>query len=721
MSEVFHFFASTAKGISSILLDELRALALPSLKESPTGVSFSGTLADGYRACLWSRTASRILLALDNFYAPDPTALYTGIKAIDWSQHMTTQQTFAVDFSLSNSNITHSHFAALKVKDAIVDQFREACGERPSIELQQPAIRINVYLNRDQAHVSLDLSGDSLHRRGYRQSGMEAPLKENLAAALLLRAHWPDIAKEGGALIDPMCGSGTLAIEAALMAGDIAPGLGREYYGFLAWQGHDEDYWQTLLCEARARRDQGSARIPPIYGFDANKRAIEAARDNAAGAGLTHNIFFAQGQLTALTSPEKLTPGLVIANPPYGERLGKEQNLPELYGVLGDKLKQHFKGWQAAIFTGNPELGKHMGLRAKRLYKLYNGTLECKLLLFNVTDEFFIDRHDKPFGSKPLAIDAGTEMFINRLRKNLTNLGKWARREQIDCYRLYDADLPEYALAIDLYRGDKLWLHVQEYAAPDSVDIHKAGTRLQQALAVIPDVLGIPAEQMFFKVRKKQKGKAQYEKQDNTGNYYQVPEHGYTFWVNFSAYLDTGLFLDHRLTRALIGQLANNTRFLNLFAYTGSATVYAAKGGAKTTTTVDMSRTYIEWAEKNLRSNGIRGKQHELIQANCLTWLEQQPGKQQYDLIFLDPPTYSSSKRMDQTFDVQRDHVMLLENTLKLLAPGGTLIFSNNKRKFKMQLAERQDIRVENITSKTIPRDFARNTKIHNCWRITKT
>lgn len=715
------FFAPTAKGMASLLIDELRELGIEQLKEAPAGVAFTGSLDQAYRACLWSRIANRVLLKLKDFHAPTPEALYAGIQEINWAEHMDVQQTLAVDFTTIRSKINHSHFGALKVKDAVVDQFREACGERPSVEREHPDLRINLFLDRDQAHVSLDLSGDSLHRRGYRVEAMGAPLKENLAASILLRGRWPEVASAGGALVDPMCGSGTLLIEGAMMAGDIAPGLGRDYYGFLGWKGHDDASWQALLKEAEQRKVVGLENMPVIHGYDSGHKAMTAARDNVESAGLDEYIVIARRTLEELKCPAACTTGLVVANPPYGERLGDMDKLPTLYGQLGDTFKQEFKGWKAAVFTGNPELGKHMGLKAKKMYKLFNGNIECKLLQFDVEEQWFIDRQSKPYIPGEVRLDAGAEMFKNRLCKNLKTMRKWAKKEGIDCYRLYDADMPEYALAIDIYQGEERWVHVQEYAAPDTVDAKKAESRLQQALAVIPDVLDIPKENLFFKIRKKQKGKEQYEKQEEVGEFYEVKENGCQFWVNFSYYLDSGLFLDHRITRAMLGELAKGKSFLNLFAYTGSATVYAAKAGATSTTTVDMSYSYLDWAESNMELNGFKkGPQHEFIQANCLKWLDEQAGQRQFDLIFLDPPTFSTSKRMEGTFDVQRDHVALLFSTLKLLAPGGTLIFSNNKRKFKMELPHLDGLTVDDISKQTIPKDFERNARIHNCWKITK-
>ena len=708
-----NFFATAPKGIEPLLADELRALGAFEVLEARSGVAFSGPLEIAYRACLWSRLASRVLLPLATFPATSPEELYAGVRAIDWSEHLSTASTLVVDASVSGSKITHSHYAALKVKDAVVDQFRDRTGDRPSVDAERPDLRINLYLLRDTATLSLDLSGDSLHRRGYRDEGVLAPLKENLAAAILIRAGWPEIAARGGALVDPMCGSGTLLLEGAYMAGDIAPGLLRPHYGFLRWRGHDAALWQRLIDEAQGRRAAGLARIPTIVGYDADHKAIRAAWANIEQAGLREHIHVERREVAALVAPSgESAAGLLVVNPPYGERLGEVEALKEVYGTLGDRLKEQFVGWKAAIFTGNVELGKKLGLRAKKMHTLYNGALECKLLHIEVQPENFVDRHRAP---AKVALSEGATSFANRLRKNLKTFGKWAKQEGISCYRLYDGDIPEYAVAVDLYDG---WVQVQEYQAPKEIDERKAAQRLREVMAVLPEVLEVPGERIFLKIRKQQKGREQYGKFGEQGQFIEVREGAARLLVNLSDYLDTGLFLDHRPTRLLLGELAAGKRFLNLFAYSGAASVHAALGGATSTLTVDMSQTYLDWAKKNLALNGFSGGNHRLERADCLEWLGRAKGE--FDLIFLDPPTFSNSKRMEGTFDVQRDHVELLRKTAALLAKDGTLIFSNNNRKFKMDAEALPELLIEDITRKTIPKDFERNPRIHNCWRIRK-
>jgi 23S rRNA (guanine2445-N2)-methyltransferase / 23S rRNA (guanine2069-N7)-methyltransferase len=722
MTDHARFFATVPKGIESLLAEELRRLGAAEVKETRAGVGFDGELGVAYRACLWSRLANRILLPVARFAAATPEALYDGMRTIDWSEHIAADASLAVDFTASQSAITHTHYGALKAKDAVVDQFRERCGRRPNVERARPALRINVYLYRDQATMSIDLSGESLHRRGYRGEAAAAPMKENLAAAVLLRADWPAVAAAGGPLIDPLCGSGTLLIEGALMAADIAPGLQRDYFGFLGWRGHDAALWQHLREEAAARRTAGLTALSPIIGYDADRRAVHAAGDNIARAGLSAYVHVERRDLAAVAPPADRTrrPGLLVTNPPYGERLGEAAELQYLYAHLGERLRTGFAGWRAAVFTGNPELGKRMGLRAQKRYTLFNGAIECKLLCFEVRPEWFVTPRGAASPSDDAAVlTPGAGMFANRLRKNLKHLSKWAKREGISCYRLYDADMPEYAVAVDLYQGERLWAHVQEYEAPRDVDPSKAAVRLQEALAAVPAVLEIPAAQMFFKVRRRQRGKAQYEKLAEERQFHEVGEGGLRFLVNLGDYLDTGLFLDHRLTRARVRALARGRHFLNLFAYTGTATVYAAAGGAASTTSLDLSRTYIEWARKNLALNGYSEARHRCMQADCLSWLkEAAKEKKRYGLIFLDPPSFSNSARMEASFDVQRDHAALIRDAVRLLSPEGVLIFSNNLRSFKLDQEALSDLAIEDITRDTIPEDFARNPRIHRCWTI---
>jgi 23S rRNA (guanine2445-N2)-methyltransferase / 23S rRNA (guanine2069-N7)-methyltransferase len=713
------FFASCPPGVADLTAAELRDCGATQTREFKLGVQFEGTLETAYRACLWSRTASRVLLPLATFPAATPEALYEGVAAIDWRDHIAPSGTLAIDFGGASSGITHTHFGALKTKDAIVDQLRERTGARPSVQLDQPDVRIDVRLDRERATLSLDLSGDSLHRRAYRARGVAAPLKENLAAAVLLRCGWPAISREGE-LIDPMCGSGTLVIEAALMALHIAPGSLRSYFGFIGWRGHDRALWQRLIDEARALREEHAARRITLRGYDSDPAAVRAANENAERARLRNYVHTERRELAQLTRESKASTGLLVTNPPYGERIGDQQKLQALYETLGQKLREHFEGWKAGVLTGNPPLAKAIGINARRTHTLFNGRIECRLLRFEVTPGDYYTRE------KPTTVDEaeirqrpGAQMFANRLRKNLKTALALAQRDRVDCFRVYDADMPEYAFAIDLY-GDgegQRWAVVQEYAAPKTVQPQAARQRRQEALAVIPQVLELDPQRIHVRERRQQKDGAQYEKVGHERSFEIVREQPYRFAVNFTDYLDSGLFLDHRLTRRYLGEQARGRRFLNLFAYTGTATVYAAGGGAVASTTVDMSRTYVDWAKRNLALNELAGPQHGFVQEDCIVWLAQQQDKaRRWDLIFIDPPTHSRSKRMSEDFDVQRDHVRLLQQAATLLAPGGMIVFSNNYTRFKLDREALAAFAIEDHTRSTVPWDFQRNPRIHSCF-----
>jgi 23S rRNA (guanine2445-N2)-methyltransferase / 23S rRNA (guanine2069-N7)-methyltransferase len=712
-------FVSCPPGVADLTAAELRSCGAVDVSEFKLGVQAEGTLEVAYRACLWSRTASRVLLPLGSFPAATQEQLYEGVSAIDWQQHVNPKGTLAIDFGGASSGITHTHFGALKTKDAIVDQFRARTGERPSVELEQPDVRIDVRLDRDRATVSLDLSGESLHRRAYRARGVAAPLKENLAAAMLLRSGWPAIAEQGGELIDPMCGSGTLLIEAALMALDIAPGSMRSHFGFIGWLGHDRALWQSLIEEARARREAGSSKRITLRGYDADAMAVRAAIENVERARLRGFVHVERRELEQLTRQSEASSGLVVTNPPYGERIGDQERLQALYEMLGAKLREQFEGWKAAVLTGNPPLAKSIGINARRTHTLFNGRIECRLLRFDVVPADYRGERRPPPDQALLREQPGAQMFANRLRKNIKSAQDWARRQNVDCYRIYDADMPEYAFAIDQY-GDgegNRWVVVQEYAPPKTIEPKAARQRRNEALAVIPHELGIEPDRLFIRERRQQKDGAQYEKLDNEREYHIVREQPYKFAVNFTDYLDTGLFLDHRLTRRYVGELARGKRFLNLFAYTGTATVYAAGAGAASSTTVDMSRTYLEWAKRNLALNDLAEPQHGFVQADCIAWLQDQRDKsRRWDVMFIDPPTHSRSKRMEQDFDVQRDHLQLLTLAAQMLAPDGVIVFSNNYTRFRLDRDGLAAFDVDDIGRKTLPKDFERNPRIHTCY-----
>ncbi|MDI9279144.1 bifunctional 23S rRNA (guanine(2069)-N(7))-methyltransferase RlmK/23S rRNA (guanine(2445)-N(2))-methyltransferase RlmL [Pantoea sp. EABMAA-21] len=696
-------FASTARGLEELLKTELDALGAQDLQVVQGGVHFRADDRVMYQSLLWSRLASRILLPLGEFGVWSDLDLYVGAQSIPWTEMFDSSTSFAIHFSGTNEVIRNSQFGALRIKDAIVDSFTRQNLERPSVDREQPGIRINAWLNKDRVSIALDLSGDALHQRGYRQQTGQAPLKETLAAAIVMRSGWQSTTP----LIDPMCGSGTLLLEAALIATDRAPGLLRTHWGFNRWKNHNQAVWQEVLAEAKERARVGTAATTArFFGYDNDSRVLESARANARRAGVFELFTFAQQDVIKLKNPlagQEIT-GTVLSNPPYGERLESEPALIALHSLLGRIMKQQFGCWNLSLFSASPELLSCLQLRADRQFKAKNGPLECVQKNYQLAAT-------SGEGSAQIAED-----FANRLRKNLKKLEKWAKQSNIECYRLYDADLPEYNVAVDRY-GD--WVVIQEYAPPKTVDANKARQRLFDVISATLSVLEIPANRLVMKTRERQKGKNQYQKLGEKGDFFEVQEFDARLLVNLTDYLDTGLFLDHRLARQMLGKMSAGKDFLNLFAYTGTASVHAGLGGAKTTTTVDMSRTYLEWAERNLRLNGLTGRQHRLMHADCLSWLRE--SDEQFDLIFIDPPTFSNSKRMEDDFDVQRDHMMLMQNLKRLLRRGGTIMFSNNKRGFKMDLdgLAALGLQAQEITQKTLSQDFARNRQIHNCWLVS--
>ncbi|MBF0589425.1 MAG: bifunctional 23S rRNA (guanine(2069)-N(7))-methyltransferase RlmK/23S rRNA (guanine(2445)-N(2))-methyltransferase RlmL [Magnetococcales bacterium] len=767
-----HFFATTSRGLEPVLQRELRRIGAKDPRRSRGGVSFSGGLEAGYRSVLWSRVANRVLLSLGQLGAATADQLYRNVKQIPWEQHLYPGSTLAVDFIGANDEIRHGNFGAQKVKDAVVDRLRDLTGKRPSVDRHNPDLRINVHLSGRQAQVAVDLSGDSQHRRGYRQEGVMAPLKETLGAGLLLLAGWDRIGPNGGPFLDPMCGSGTLLIEAAWIAGDHAPGLLRNRFGLHGWRGHDSRLWDGLVDEARSRWEKGRTTLPSIIGIDLDPTAVRATEANLKRCGLDGVVKVIRGDLRfkeGMTVVPEEPAGLLLSNPPYGERLEQELSASALHRWFTSLLAKKLGGWRGGLIL--PKGESRFNAENGRSYDLFNGRIACHLWL--VGDEPGPRRREKKPTAKsrdavtsrdargadasgrdvrgrevwkkqrsaatessreeaddvprvdlpPIDLTGGStvsgtggEMLANRLRKNLKHLRRWAKREQVSCFRVYDADLPEYAVAVDLY-GD--WVHVQEYQAPSSIDPLLARKRLQEAVHVIPEALGLGRDRLRLKVRRRGRGGQQYEKIQDSGAFQEVEEGGLRFRINLTDYLDSGLFLDHRLVRGWVREWAAGRDFLNLFGYTGSATVYAADGVAASTTTVDLSNTYLEWARANMQQNGFDQPHHRYVRDDVLGWMKRE--KRRYGLILLDPPTFSNSRKMNRELDISRDHVALIRSAASLLVPDGLLIFSCNFRKFRLDEEQlSRDFELEDRSRASIPPDFGRRGNIHTCWWIQR-
>lgn len=702
------FFASCAKGLEYLLVEELRDLGAGSPREALSGVGFEAEIDVALAVLMQARLPSRLLLPIADFECGDEAQLYAGALAIDWSRHIDAAGSLAIHAHGQSGGLQHSQFAGQRLKDAIADRMRHDCGRRPDVDREDPDLRLDLLLRRGRAVISVDLGGP-LHRRGWRTGQGDAPLKESLAAAVLLRGGWPALAAHGGGLFDPMCGSGTLLIEGVCMAAGIAPGLGR--YGAALptrWLGFPQDDWGRLRDGALARADAGRAALGErALGSDADPEAIRIAQDNARAAGVGHAIRFELASLERAPQPHEER-GLAVCNPPYDARLAAD---PALYRALGECLALRVPNWRAALLCGDEPLARATGLRAQKTYRLFNGRLETLLL---VCDPVYAPREARP--ARPLG--EGAQMVANRLRKNLRNLRRWREREGVSCYRVYDTDLPEYAAAIDVYASASdasLHLHVQEYAAPESIPAETARRRLGELLRATGEVLEVPRERIALKTRTRGKGGSKYGVLDRRGEVLWVEEGGLRFEVNLFDYLDTGLFLDHRPVRAALRGMAAGRDVLNLFCYTGAASVQMAAGGARSTTSVDLSPTYLGWAARNLAANGFSGTAHRLVQADTLAWLGAERGR--YGLIFCDPPTFSNSARAED-FDVQRDHVALLRACLDRLTADGILVFSNNFRRFRLDADAFADCQVEEWGARALPTDFARDPRIHRVWTL---
>ena len=715
--ENLDWLATCPKGMEQLLSDELLALGATEVKQTVAAVHFQGELKIAYKACLWSRIANRVLMPLASFRLDTVEDLYENAVEIPWEDHLLAQNSIAIDFIGTSKLIDNSMYGAQLLKDAIVDRIRRIEGGRPSVDAKSPDIRIQARLHKGQVAVSLDISGESLHRRGYRTGQGSAPLKENLACAILLRSGWPAIAKQGGALIDPMCGSGTILIEAALMAADIAPALNRETFGFTHWLKHDEPLWETVLADAEQRKTQGLENFDlDIRGYDGNSRMLDVTVANIENAGLDEHIRIAHKPLDQFGKATAET-GLLVTNPPYGARMGEVEQLIPLYEKLGVVLQKNFTEWRAAIYTGNLDLARELDLSPSKQYSLFNGSIACKVLVFDnmqSKSEQIAERLSKPPPVQPLSEEA--KMLFNRLQKNQRRLKGWLKKSAISCYRLYDADIPEYSAAIDIYEK---FIYVQEYAAPNTIEERVAKQRFETIKRAVKEFSGNEYKKVYYKERRRQKGDSQYQRlNEETSESMVVNEGRARFEVNLSDYLDTGLFLDHRPVRALLAEMTAGKTLLNLFCYTASATVQAALAGAKSSLSVDMSNTYLDWAQRNFELNSLSSSKHQLLRADCLKWLEED--SQTFDVIFLDPPTFSNSKKMESVLDVQRDHPELIRQAMAKLNPEGTLVFSNNFRKFKLDELTSRQFNCENITQQTLDTDFERNPRIHNVWLITK-
>lgn len=811
--QALELFAPCPKGLEYLLRDELIALGAADAREALAGVKFSGDFQFAMRACLHSRLASRILVVLKRFSAPDTDALYEAAKELPWQNWLGPKHSFIVDVSGSAPGIAHTGFAALRVKDAIIDQHRDHNIERPNIDAENPAVRLRLYLHPHEAAIMWDLCGHALHERGWRTGQGEAPIKENLAAALLLRAKWPERAARGESFIDPMCGAGTILLEAVAMAANVAPGLKRAEdgnFGYYAHPAYTRDAEEIELVGAKAAASEGLKALnveARFFGFDDDATLIAIAKRNLQAAGFSGFVRLSVADARTLKCPPNVSAGLVLGNPPYGERMGNARALVPVYRAVGTMLATEFAGFGAALISSDVELLTAVNLPIIKRYAVKNGALDCTLALFDTsrgqralpeaaasdakttvvatntrsepksehkttlvkTSPSALDnldlpkdlalalsefnaretqtddaaRNKQPGGepawlepsanapanvnnAKPVQtksgphLSPGAQMVANRIEKNLRRLKNYLTDHRISCFRAYDADLPEYSAAIDVYEGR---LHIQEYLAPMDIPEDVAAGRLRELVAGAQVAFGLGREFVYLKTRRREKGGGKYRRaRVATGEYFEVSEGAQKFWINLDDYLDSGLFLDSRSLRQRIAKSCNGKRFLNLFCYTASATVYAALGGASSSLSIDLSPTYTHWAAQNFELNKLDLDDHVIEQADALAWLDWAAGqpnaKGAFDLIYLDPPTFSNSKRTDSVLDIQRDHASMIALCMQLLSAQGELIFVTNAQRFKLDPVVAEQFAVTDFSAKSIPPDFERNAKIHRAFSI---
>lgn len=756
------FFATCSRGMEKVLGDELRHVGVHGVRPLNGGVSFSGDIRDAYRALLWSRVASRVILNIARIDASNADALYEGAKAIAWEDHISAKGTIAVDARGTNNQLRDTRFTALRIKDAICDRLRGLRGERPSVDVKNPHVRINASIRQNKATLSIDLSGLSLDRRDYMSAAKPqgAPIRTNLAAGMLLMAGWKEIAKNGGALLNPFSGSGTIAVEAAMIAANIAPQIYRSDWGFIRWMGHDDAVWQDELDNADERAENGIERCSAqLLAWDSDIPSVEYTRACAKKAGVGKLLDIRCADPTHMVELDAEN-ALMICNLTGDGRFASLAQMPALYAQIASNIYNTPSIESVAVLAQDSYIDASFGLPLEHELSVRNGANEASVRIYaagkRAAEMADSDRAEDSAGragfdgshgvsaggqsvviqvaNKSIAVsDKGVEQFAARLSKVYKQRRKWAKKEGVSAYRLYDADLPDYNLAVDVYCGagrdeGKMYVHVAEYAAPKKIDPAKAARRMNDALAVIPAVLDVNPRDVFAKQRLRAKGGSQYARQAHetpgSGRKLITQENGLFFEVDLADRLDTGLFLDHRDTRALLRKLAPGKAFLNLFAYTGTASVYAAAGGAKFTTTVDMSNSYQEWTRRNFELNGLANEHMELERADVLAWVqEQRHTRNRWDLIFVDPPTFSNSSKMGKrTWSVQDDHAELLIGVSRLLTYTGAMVFSCNLRDFKpdVEKLKKAGVVINEITDRTIPEDFQRNTKIHHCYVLRR-
>ena len=775
------YFARCASGFEPVLADELRGLGISRIRMQNGSVAFFATLRNAYRVCLWSRVATRIQLVLARISAFDADELYEGAAAFRWEDHVCEGATIAVHARGTNANLINTQFTALKVKDAICDRLRDVRGSRPDVDPRHPDFSVNVALHERKATLCLDLSGEALHRRGYRQSGVqtEAPLKETLAAGTLLAAGWDELSSGNGVLVDPMCGSGTFAIEGALIAAGIAPGLLRERWGFSGWMRHDTQIWEELIDEAQCQREQAftSARI--IAG-DVDEAAVQIARANAERAGVAQFVRYHVDDARNLARHMRGTRNaacLMVANPPYGMRLLSEAELPQVHDALGAAAGALPHNGTVALITPDLGVDTALGRLPERIIPCRNGAIEAWVRIYDMKASAPLTYEAVSVSGVQRSVriaDPSSAQFANRLRKVAKERARWAQREGVSAYRVYDADLPDFPVSVDLFYGagadeGELFALVEERPRPNSVDVQRAGRHFADVVALAAAILDIPVRNVV------QKPWATDDRYERTRDSQVSPpavcvsEGGYLFDVSLSGTAGKGLPLELRKIRAFVASRAKGLRFACLFSHGSTAAVFAAGAGAKSTTMVDSSKERVEWARQALRANGFAegsadvggrrsavgrrvttGKRkvsgrdgaqaahgtkaahgaqaaHGAICMDVRAWLAREAKAHHlYDLVLCTPPTHLAARGGEKPWELSRDLPELLRLLDQILPPAGAvlLVFPPGKSTASLLSPETSMLlhgyEIEDLSEQMVPEDFSRSHDHQSCYLLTK-
>ena len=705
---MLNLIATTAFGLEAVVRRELAALGYDGEIIAPGWIRFGGDELAVCRANLWLRAADRVLVQIDTFAADDFEALFENTKLAAWHEWIPADGTFPVIGRSIKSQLSSVPACQRAVKKAVVESLL-AAHLTDTLPETGPQYKIEVAILKNQVSLTIDTTGQSLHKRGYRTSAAAAPLKETLAAAMVMLSFW----NSDRPLIDPFCGSGTIPIEAALIGRNIAPGSGRTFAAE-DWPAVAADRWRQARDEAlELALPEFSERL---VGTDTDERVLSAARRNAEQAGVSDQVHFQQKSFSELSSQRNH--GCVITNPPYGKRIGEQRELESLYHSIPEVLRK-LPTWSHFILTAYPDFEGVIERQADRRRKLYNGRIECTYYQFHGPKQGEAAEPSNAaavFGGLSEKVREQADLFGRRLQKRARHLRRWPTKQGITCYRLYERDVPEIPLIVDRYEDH---LHITEYDRPHDRDAGQHADWLDLMMRKAAEVLDVDHRKVFLKCRRRQRGRSQHGQLADRRYEVTVREAGLRFIVNLSDYVDTGLFLDHRITRSMVREAAEGATFLNLFGYTGGFTVYAAAGGAARTTTVDWSHTYLDWSKRNLCLNEFESERHRFVRADAASYLQQLPRHETYDLAVVDPPTFSNRKGVDDHWDVQRDHVELLNELMLRMKPGGQIYFATNFRRFKLDEAAIQSASIFEISRQTVPSDF-RNRRVHRCWRLRR-